>query len=112
MENRRLPAGGRQKIWDMFRGRPIEYLAAIRIRDASVTVGNELKRNPPIGSMEKTNYAVANYIQRLVLLDNEKGDTKGIRTEWEEVRIGDHFLQTLLKIQTLTNDIQAAAGKN
>ena len=65
-----------EKIWGTFRGHPIEYLAAIRIRDAAVAVGNELKRNFPIGTMEKTNYAVLNYIRRLVLLDNEKGDAK------------------------------------
>ena len=91
---------------------PTEYLAAIRIRDASATVGNELKRIPLIGSKKNANYAVLNYMQRLVLLDNEKGDTKGMLLEWEEVRIGDHCLQTLLKLQTLTNDIQAAAEGN
>ena len=106
-----LPSGYK-KIWGMFRGHPIEYLAAIRIRDSAATVGNELKRNSPIGSNENANYAGLNYIRRLVLLDNEKGDTKGILTEWKEVRIGDHCLLTLLKLQTLTNDIQAAAEGN
>ena len=86
-----LPSDDRT-IWDLFHGRPTEYLAAIRIRDASVIIGNELKRNPLIGSKEHSNYAVLNYIQRLVLLDNEKGDTKGILIEWQEVRIGDQCL--------------------
>ena len=103
-----LPSDDRT-IWDLFNGHPSEYLAAIRIRDASFIIGNELKRNSLIGSKERSNYAVLNYIQRLALLDNEKGDTEGILIECKEVRIGDQCLETLLKLQILTSDIHPAA---
>ena len=97
-----------KKIRGMFRGRPVEYLAAIKIRGAAITAGNELKRNFPGWKHEAANYAVLNYIQRLQLLGTEKGNTQGILIEWEEVRIGDHCLKTLLKVQSLANDIQSA----
>ena len=32
------------RIWDMFQGRPQEYFTSIRIRDAAVSVGKELKK--------------------------------------------------------------------
>ena len=43
------------KIWDLAQGRPVEYLAAIRIRDAAISVGEELTRNFPIGKREREN---------------------------------------------------------
>ena len=43
-----LPEKDKQ-IWDMFQGHPQEYFASIRIRDAAISVGNELKRNFPQG---------------------------------------------------------------
>ena len=65
----------------MCRGHPVEYLAAIGIRDAAVTSGGELNRKSPIGPKKNANYDVLNYIQRLVLLANEKGGAKGISIE-------------------------------
>ena len=94
---------------EMFQEHPLGYFAAIRIRDASISVGNELKRDLILGAQGNTNFAVVDYTQRLQLMGNEKGEIKGILTEWGEVRIGDHRLQTLLMIQTLTNNIQSAA---
>ena len=102
--------GKDKQIWGMFQGHPLEYSAAIRIRDAAISVGNELKRNFLLGEQGNANYAVLDYIQRLQLMGNEKGEIKGILIEWKEVRIGDHCLQAILKIQTFANNIQAADG--
>ena len=41
-----------KEIWDMFHGHPMGCLAAIRIRDAAVSVGKELKWNFLIGGRE------------------------------------------------------------
>ena len=48
------------------------------------------------------------YIQRTVLLENEKGEIKGTLIEWEEVRVADECSRILLRLQTLTNLTQAA----
>ena len=66
-----LPGKDKQ-VWGMFQGRPQAYFTSIRIRDASIIVGNELKRNFLIGAEERTNCAFLDYIQRLQLLGNEK----------------------------------------
>ena len=83
-----LPEKGEQ-IWYMYQGRPQEYFTSIRIRDASISVGNELGRNFLIWAQERTNWAVLDYIQSLQLMGNEKGEIKGMLTEWK-VRIGDN----------------------
>ena len=49
------------------------------------------------------------YIRRMQLICNEKGDIEGTLREWGEVRISDHCVQTLLKIQAMTNTTQQAA---
>ena len=36
-------------------------------------------------------------------MGNAKGGKQGIPIDWEEVRIADNCVQTILKIQTLTN---------
>ena len=41
------------QIWDMFQGHPEEYFTSIRIRDAAISVGKELKRNLIIWNREK-----------------------------------------------------------
>ena len=48
------------------------------------------------------------YIQRTTLLENEKQEIKAILIEWKVVRIGDECSRTLLRLQALTNLIQAA----
>ena len=94
------------EIWDMFQGHPAEYIEAIRIRDAAISVGEELKRNPLIGKREIANYDLMDCIRRAQRIDNEKGDVEGIRIEWQEVGIADNCVQTLLRIQSLANTTQ------
>ena len=79
------------------------YYAAIRIRDAEITVGKETKRNFIIHKRDKTNYAVPDYIQMIQLLENEKGGFSGNLIEWKEVRVADNCVQTILEIHALTN---------
>ena len=93
----------------MPQGHPLEYSTAIRIRDASISVGNEIKRNFLLREQASKNYAVLDNTQRLHLMGNEKGEINGILIEWEEVRIGGRCLKTLLKIQALTNVAQSTA---
>ena len=62
-----------KQIWDMYQGRPPEYFTSIRIRDAAIIVGNELKRNFLIGAQERTNWASIDYVRRLQLMGDEKG---------------------------------------
>ena len=57
---------------------------------------------------QKTNFAVADYIQKLTLLNSEQDEIKGIQIEWKEVRVADECVRILLRLQTLTNLIQAA----
>ena len=42
-------------------------------------------------------------------MGNEAHRIKGILLGWKEVRIGDDYSETLLKLQVLTNLIQATA---
>ena len=77
------------QIWDMFRGHMRGYFASIRIRDASIGVGKELNRNFLIGKREKTNYAALDYIRRMQLLDNDRGEIEGILIACKGVRISD-----------------------
>ena len=42
-------------------------------------------------------------------MGNETQKAKGILLEWKEVRVGDDYSKTLLKLQMLTNLVQAAA---
>ena len=57
---------------------------------------------------ERKDFALLGYTQRKVLLGGEKQEAEGILTEWEELRAGCDFAKTLLKLQVLTNPIQAA----
>ena len=96
------------QIWDMYQGHPREYSTAIRIRDASIRVGNEMKRNFLIGTQGRTNFSALDYIRRLQMLGIEKGGLKCMMIEWKEVRIGYNCSMALLQLQTITNVIQAA----
>ena len=87
----------------------MEYLEAIRIRDAAIGGWKEPKRNFLIGKREKAKYDVVDYIRRTQLLGNEKGDIGGALIEWEEVRISDNCAQAVLKIQPQTNNAQQVA---
>ena len=49
------------------------------------------------------------YVRRIQLVANEKGDVAAILIEWGEVGISDHCVQTLLRIQDLTSTTQQAA---
>ena len=67
-----------------------------------------LQKNFLLGEEERANFAIADYIQRTTLLENEKQETKGILIEWEEVPVGDECSRTLLRLQTMKNLTQAA----
>ena len=54
------------------------------------------------------NFAIVGYIQKLTLLKSEQNEIKGIQIEWEEVRVADACVGELLRLQTLTNMLQAA----
>ena len=74
------------QIWDMFQGHTQEYFTSIRIRDAVIGVWEELKRNFLIEDRKQPNYAALDYVQRMQLIDDEKGDIEGIlieRDQWE-----------------------------
>ena len=96
------------KIWGIFRKHPQEYYTATKIRDAAQSIASDFKRNFLLGRKGGANFAIMGYIQRTSLLENEKDGVKGLLVEWKEVRIGDECSRTLLKLQSLTNLIQAA----
>ena len=97
----------------MFQNHPQEYIASVKIRDAAQNIGHSLKKHFLLGHEERTNFAVTDYLQRKILMENETQNAKGILMGRKEVRIGDDYSKTLLKLQMLTNLAQAAAeGKN
>ena len=73
----------------IFQKDPQEYFTAIKLRDASQSIGNDFRKNFLLGGEERANFAIVDYIQRTTRLENEKQEIKGILIEWEEVRIGD-----------------------
>ena len=57
---------------------------------------------------KRANFAIVDYIQKITLLNNDQNEIKGIQMEWGEVRVADACVVALLRLQTLTNMIQAA----
>ena len=94
------------ELWKMFGGKAEEYSRSIKIRGDATSTGEELKRNFLTENGESSNYAALDYAQRPDTIEDPTGDTDGVIIEWEAVRISDSGAQTLLKIQTLTNDMQ------
>ena len=98
------------EVWELFEKHPQEYITSIKIRDASQNIGHGVKKHFLLGNEERTNFAVTDYLERKLLVENETQNAKGILPEWKEVRIGDdYYSKTLLKLQMITNLVQAAA---
>ena len=74
--------------------------------------GQEPKTNFLTENRERRNYTSLDYTHRPDTIEDPTGDTEGILTEWGEVGIADSCAQTLLKIQTLTNDMQKQLDEN
>ena len=53
-----------EEVWGMFQKRPQEYITAIKIRDASQNIGQDLKKHFLLGNEERTNFAVTDYLRR------------------------------------------------
>ena len=87
---------------------PQEYYHGIRIRDAALSIGLDFRKNFTTGEGQRMNFAIVDYIQRITLLNNEQNGIKGIQIEWGEVRVADACVGALLRLQTLTNMLQAA----
>ena len=77
----------------------VEYFQSVKIRGNAISTGEELKRNFLMWKRESANYSALDHMQRLETIEDAAGGTKWILIEWEEVRIADSRVQTLLKIQ-------------
>ena len=95
-------------MWKICMRHPQEYYHGIRIRDAALSIGLDFRKNFTTGEGQRANFAIVDYIQRLTLLNNEQNEIKGIQIEWKEVRVADACVGALLRLQTLTNMLQAA----
>ena len=96
------------EVWEIFQKHPQEYIAAIKIRDEALNIGQDLKKRFLLGREERTNFAVTDQLQRKIPMGNETQKVKGILLKWGEVRIGDDYSETLLKLQMITNLVQNA----
>ena len=59
----------------------MEYCQAVKIRDNEISTGEELKRNFLMGRREITNYSALDHAQRLDIIEDAAGKTKGIPIE-------------------------------
>ena len=96
-----------EELWKICMKHPQEYYHGIRIRDAAQSIGIDFRKSFTAEKGQRTNFAITDYIQRSTLLNSEQNEIKGIQIEWEEVRVADECVGILLRLQTLTNLLQA-----
>ena len=71
-----LPEGD-EEVWGIFKKHPQEYYTAIKIRDASRSIGGDFKKSFLLGKEERANFPTTGYIQITTLIENENKRSKG-----------------------------------
>ena len=94
------------KLLEKFEGPAAEYYRAVKIRNSATAQGKDPNRHFIKDNIERPNYAVLDYAQRLQKIETEARHIAGVLIEWKEVRLADDCVQKLRKIQISTNATQ------